>query len=176
MQFRQSQLNGDRPVCPADPTHIVHGNGGYQRFKDPDGNEMIHVPCWNCTGCSNTFSVLPDDAIPYRPISTGLLESELEGSFSGKDPPPRTEKEKGCLIRALQSFVKNIPSLAEKLGQIVKTTSLTAAKLWKELCVLGDMQGILLYLAKYFKTSLLRDYCCLKPRGATLARGKGAGS
>jgi hypothetical protein len=171
MQLRQSQLKGDRPVCPTDPTHIVHGNGGYQRFKDPDGNELIHVPCWNCTGCSYSFSVLPDDVVPYRAISTDQLESELESEYYGKDPPQRTENEKGCLNRAVQSFINNIPFLTKILGQTVKTTRPSAAELWKELRRLGDLTKILLYLAEHFKTSLLKNYRCLKIRDDTLSRG-----
>ena len=171
MQFRQSQLKGDRPVCPADPDHIVHGNGGYLRFKNTDGNETIYVHCWNCTGCSLSFSVLPDDVVPYRPISTGQLESELESEFYGKDPPPRTENEKGCLNRARQSFINNIPFLTKILGQTLKTSRPSAAGLWKELRRLGGLKEILLYLATHFKTSLLKDYRCLKFCDDTLSRG-----
>lgn len=163
MQLRQSQLEGDRPVCPTDVNHVVHGNGGYTRRKKPDGDEIIYVPCWNCTQCSNSFSVLPDDAVPYRPISTSLLESALECTLNGRDPPQRTEKEKGCLNRALQSFIINIPFLANKLGQMIKVIRPSAAELWQELRELGDMNQILGYLAEHFKTSLLKNYRCLQP-------------
>jgi hypothetical protein len=172
MQFRQSQLKGDRPVCPADANHKVHGNGGYTRRKHPDGEELIYVPCWNCTQCPLSFSVLPDDAVPYRPITTDQLESALECAFSGKDPPRRTEKEKGCLNRALQSFIINIPFLANKLGQILKRIRPSAAELWQELRQLGDMRRILSYLAEHFKTSLLKDYGCVKCCSDTFCCGK----
>jgi len=171
MQFRQSQLKGDRPVCPADPNHIVHGNGRYQRRRKPDGDEQVFVACWNCTECSHSFSVLPDDMVPYRPISTGQLESELESAFCGKDPPHRTENEKGCLNRARKSFIINIPFLTKLLGQVIKTTRPSAAELWKELRKLGDLKEILLYLATHFKTSLLKTYRCLKLHDDTLSRG-----
>lgn len=168
MQFRRSQLQGDRPVCPTDSTHIVHGNGSYTRRKNPDGDEEIRVPCWNCTQCSNSFSVLPDDMVPYRPISTSLLESVLECTLNGRDPPERTEKEKGCLNRATQSFIINIPFLTNKLGQMIKVIRPSATELWQELRRLGDMKQILGYLAEHFKTSLLKNYRCLHP----LARGE----
>lgn len=100
--------------------------------------------------------------VPYRPISTDQLESKLESAFSGKDPPPRTEKEKGCLNRALRCFIKNIPFLTRVLGQIVETTRPSAAVLWKQLRRLGNLKEILLDLAVNFKTSLLKDYRCLK--------------
>jgi hypothetical protein len=110
--------------------------------------------------------------MPYRSISTDQLESELESEYCGKDPPQRTENEKGCLNRAQQSFINNIPFLTKILGQIVKTTHPSAAELWKELRRLGDLKKILLYLAAHFKTSLLKDYRCLKTRDDTLSRGR----
>lgn len=172
MQFRAAQLTGDRPVCPSDPTHIVHAHGSYERAKTPDEKEPIIVRRFNCTQCSYTFTVIPDDAIPYRPVSTALLEKGFESAFSGKDPPPLSEKEKGCLKRAIQSFMKNIPFLTNILGQIVETTRPSAAGLWKELRKLGDLKTILLYLARHFKTSLLKDYRCLKLRCDPLSRGQ----
>lgn len=172
MQFRAAQLTGDRPVCPSDPNHIVHAHGSYQRAKTPDAKESIIVLRWICTQCSYTFTVIPDDAIPYRPVSTELLEKGFESAFSGKDPPPLSENEKGCLKRALQSFMTNIPFLTNILGQIVETIRPTAAKLWQELRKLGDMKAILLYLAQHFKVSLLKDYRCLKLRVDHLGRGQ----
>jgi len=109
--------------------------------------------------------------MPYRSISTDQLESELESEYCGKDPLQRTENEKGCLNRALQSFIINIPFLTKVLGQTVKTTCPSAAELWKELRRLGDLKKILLYLAEHFKTSLLKNYRCLKFREDTLSRG-----
>lgn len=163
MQLRHSQTKGGRPACPVDPAHRVHGNGRYQRLKSPDGNEMISVPCWNCTGCSLSFSVLPDGVLPYRAISTEQLESELDSAFCGKDSPQQTENEKGCLKRALHSFIQNTPSLADALGQIIKTIHPSAAQLWKELRELaGTLRKILLYLADPFKVSLLGMYQCLR--------------
>ncbi len=161
MQLRQSQLKGERSVCPEDPNHAVHGNGSYLRLKNPDGDEKIRVPCWNCTECSNSFSVLPDDAVPYRSLSVGLLESGLDAAISGNDPPKLSENEKGCLKRACRSFFQNIPFLTNILGQIVKTTRPSAAELWQELREPGELKASHLYLAENFKTSLLKDYHCL---------------
>jgi len=172
MQFRAAQLTGDRPVCPSDPNHIVHAHGSYERAKTPDGKESIIVLRWNCTQCSYTFTVIPDDAIPYRPVSTDLLEKGFEHAFFDKDPPLLSENEKGCLKRAVRSFMINIPFLTNTLGQIVETTRLSAAMLWKELRKLGDMQAILLYLAQHFKISLLKDYRCLKLRRDHFGRGQ----
>lgn len=172
MQFRAAQLTGDRPVCPSDPNHIVHAHGSYERAKTPDAKESVIVLRWNCTQCSYTFTVIPDDAIPYRPVSTDLLEKGFESAFCGKDPPPLSENEKGCLKRAVQSFMKNIPFLTNILGQTVETIRPSAAELWKELRRKGDMKAILLYLARHFKISLLKDYCCLKLRLNHLSRGE----
>ena len=167
MQLRQSQLKEGRPICPSDSNHRVHAHGRYERNKTPDDVETFEVPRFICTQCGLTFSVLPDDVVPYRPISTQLLESGLDCAFLDKDPPPLTENEKGCLKRACQSFIQNIPFLTDTLGQIIKTTHPSAAQLWQELRELsGTMSEILLYLAALFKVSLLGMYRCLTFRCA----------
>jgi len=159
-------VKGDRPTCVHDPKHPVHYRCRYSRRKNPDGDEQIIVLCWTCAVCGAFYSVLPDDAIAYRPMSAAMLESGLDSAFNGKEQGPRTEKEKGCIKRATKSFCSNIPFLTNVLGQIVETTCPSAAQLWKELKQLGDMQAILRFLAEHFNTSLLKDYKCLKPRMA----------
>lgn len=166
MQIRQSQVKGDRPTCVHDPKHSVHYHGRYSRRKNPDGDEQIVVVCWICSVCGAFYSVLPADALPYRPMSATMLESGLESAFNDEAPQPGTENEKGCIKRATKSFCSNIPFLTNVLGQIVETTCPSAAQLWQELKRLGDMQAILRFLAEHFNTSLLKDYKCLKPRMA----------
>jgi hypothetical protein len=112
--------------------------------------------------------VLPDSRLPYRPISTDLLEGWLDALFSGgRGPPPVTEKEKGCLDRAVTRFHQRIPDLTEVLGQMIGVISRTASQLWIGIRKLGKLREILRLLSEEFKTSLLGDYRCLRPRGVS---------
>ena len=85
----------------------------------------------------------------------------------GRAPPKVTENERGCLKRAQSRFLQRIPSLTEVLGQMIKTVSPSATQLWVQLRKLGKLSDILLFLAEKFKTSLLGDYRCLRPRAVT---------
>jgi len=125
------------------------------------------VPRWFCTAGCGTISVLPDILLPYRPVGAGLVEIWFDAVFMGRAPPRVTEKEKGCLERALSRFVQRIPSLTEVLGQMVTTLRPTATHVWLQLRKLGKLRDILRFLAEKFKTSLLGDYMCLRPRAAS---------
>jgi hypothetical protein len=120
------------------------------------------VPRWYCTAGCGTISVLPDTFLPYRPVGTGLVEGWCDAVFLGRAPPKATEKEKGCLERALTRLIQRIPSLTEVLGQMVTTLSPTATQVWTQLRKLGKLSTILRLLAEKFKTSLLGDYRCLR--------------
>ncbi len=166
MQVRQSSVCGERPECPVDHTHRVHSNGTYERYAKADGTEKEKIPRWLCTVGCGTISVLPDTMLPYRPVSTGLINEWFDAGFMGRAPPEVTENEKGCLKRALTRFLQRIPSLTEVLGQMVKALSPTATQLWVQLRKLGKLTAILRFLAENFKTSLLGNYRCLQPRAA----------
>lgn len=161
MQVRQSSVRGDRPECPIERTHRVHSNGSYVRFAEADGERKEKVPRWLCVVCGGTISVLPDALLPYRPVGTGLVQEWLDFVFMGRAPPKATEKEKGCLERAVRRFLQRTPSLTEVLGQMINVLSPTATQLWVRLRKLGELAEILRFLAEDFKTSLLGDYRCL---------------
>ena len=167
MQVRQSSIRGDRPECPVDPSHRVHGHGSYSRHSKADGDDQEDVERWRCTAGCCTISVLPDTLLPYRPVGCDLLEAWLEAEITGRDPPKVTENERGCLKRAQSRFLQRIPSLTEVLGQMIKHVSPTATQLWVQLRKLGKLTDILCFLADKFKTSLLGDYRCLAPRAVT---------
>lgn len=164
MQVRQSSVRGDRPECPVDRRHRVHVLGDYERYSRADGDEKEKVPRWVCAVCGGTISVLPDTRLPYRPIHVGMLEAWFDAAFMGRAPPQVTEKEKGCLERAQTRFLHRIPSLTEVLGQMIEVIGPTATQLWIGIRKLGKLGRILHVLAKEFKTSLLGDYRCLRPR------------
>ena len=167
MQIRASTIRGDRPACPVDPEHRIHGHGSYSRNSKADGAEKETVERWRCTAGCCTISVLPDACLPYRPVGCDLLEAWLDAEFMGRDPPSVTENERGCLKRAHERFLQRIPSLTEVLGQMIKHVSPTATQLWAQLRKLGKLTSILRFLAEEFKTSLLGDYLCLAPRAVT---------
>ncbi len=165
MQIRQSSIRGDRPECPVDPSHRVHVHATYRRYKKADGSDKETVSRWLCTAGCGTISVLQDARLPYRLIGVDLLEEWLDAVFiEGRAPPKATENEKGCLERAVARFLQRIPSLTEVLGQMINAVSPTATQLWVQLRKLGKLRKILRFLAEEFKTSLLGNYRCLRPR------------
>ena len=167
MQLRRSSVGDGRPKCPVDPTHRVHSHGGYKRHTKADGEEKEKVPRWFCTVGCGTISVLPDKFLPYRPVGTELLEKWFDAALMGRGPPAATEKERGCLERALCRFLQRIPPLSEVLGQMINVLSPTATQLWVRLRKLGKLTEILRLLAEDFKTSLLGHYRCLRPRAVS---------
>jgi len=125
------------------------------------------VERWRCTAGCGTISVLPDEFLPYRPVGSDLLQAWLDAELMGSDPPHVTENERGCLKRAHEHFLQRIPSLTEVMGQMINAVSPSATQLWGQLRKLGELGDILRFLAEKFKTSLLGDYRCLRPRTAT---------
>jgi len=163
MQVRQSSVRGDRPECPIERTHRIHSHGGYKRHGKADGADKEEVPRWLCVVCGGTISVLPDTMLPYRPVGSDPASEWFDAVFMGRAPPKMTEKEKGCMERAVTRFLQRIPSLTAVLGQMIEVISPTATQLWIGLRKLGKLGKILRFLAEDFKTSLLGDYRCLHP-------------
>jgi len=163
MQIRRSNMIGDRPTCPVDSSHKIHGHGSYRRYRQSDGDEVEEVPRWVCTACRKTISVAADDTVPYRPISASLLEKWFDYRLRGRSPPVVSEKGKGCVERALDRFLQRIPHLAEIMGQMISVIRPTATQLWSELRKHTKLADILRLLAAEFKISLLGDYRCLRP-------------
>jgi hypothetical protein len=173
MQIRRSSLKGaDRPDCPCSGRvrrglKKVHKHDSYERYRKPEGREKVTIEVFRCVLCGQYFSVLPDDMLPYRPIGTEKVEQHFDAQYAeGEDPQDCTEIEKGCLARAVASFVQHTPSLCRKLGQMIKSIRPGARELWRTLRRLGGLKEILRMLSEKFKTSLLRDYLCLKPTKA----------
>jgi hypothetical protein len=163
MQIRKSSLTGDRPHCPVDPTHPIHCHGGYDRYANCDDDKKEDIPRYLCPPCGRTISVLPDERLPYRPPSVSQVEQHFDARANDAAPPPATEKERGCLARAWHSFVGRVNVLTAVLGQMIRLVKPNASSLWKQLREQGNLQVILLRLARPFNTSLLRHYRCLEP-------------
>ena len=115
-----------------------------------------------CVLCRQTFTVLPDDMLPYRPIEVSKVQGWFDGVYGLGRLPPVSEKEKGCLDRAVCNFDKRTPSLIEILGQMIESVGSGARGLWHQIRRIGELGGILQLLAESFKSSLLGDYQCLR--------------
>ena len=140
MQIRRSSLNGaDRPDCPC-PGEVreglkkVHRHGSYERYRKPEGAEKIAIPVFRCVLCGQYLSVLPDDMLPYRPIGVEKVEQHLDAEYAEAEVLQGcTEIEKGCLDRAVKSFVQHTRSLCAKLGQMIRSIRPGARELWRAL-------------------------------------------
>jgi hypothetical protein len=164
MQIRFSHLKGDRPRCLIDPTHKIHRHGHYKRHGDCDGLEALErILRFLCLLCGRTISVLPDHLLPYRPVSVPKVQEHFDAKTSGQQPPPVTEKEKGCLKRAWVRFTRRTAALAATLGQMVQLVFPEPKPIWLQLRRWGNLANILRLLGSPFNTSLLQDYRCLRP-------------
>lgn len=167
MQLRQSCVHGERPEsCPHCGGRTLHRHGAYKRYPtlgDNGSGETIAVQRYVCPPCGKTCSVLPGQMLPYRSISVGHLQACFDAAFKGRTGPPVTEKERGCVHRALRRLNERVAPLKAILGQMLKAIRPTAQQLWQGLREWGNLDRILHLLARDFKTSLLGDYRCLKP-------------
>ena len=167
MQLRQSSVHGDRPkYCPHCRNPGLHHHGSYKRHSKAEAltdEDQVAIQRYLCPPCGCTCSVLPDDMLPYSPVSASQTQKHFDAAFNGGPAPPATEKEGGCLRRAFKRFTKRVAPLTAILGQMIRVIRPTAQKLWQALRSLGNLAKILHLLAQNFKTSLLGDYRCLKP-------------
>jgi hypothetical protein len=106
--------------------------------------------------------------MPYRSIEVErfeeLADSQLGSTGGDARPPPATEKEEGCIRRAMKKLSERIPLLCGLLGQQMPApVGMDIGSFWRALRKLGSTGEILLRLARDFKTSLLRCYRSLLP-------------
>jgi len=164
MQTRDSLVTGDRPTCPVETTHAVDIHGKYDRYADcQERIKSKWIPRFYCRLCGHTISVLPDDTLPYRPVSVTLVQECFDAKAEDEPQPPVRPAEEGCLKRAWHRFTQRIAALTAVLGQILQTRNSDARRIWSQLRRLGNLEEILELLGRKFKTSLLLDYQCLKP-------------
>ena len=158
-------FKGDRPACPKACPGRVHRHGGYDRFARACGSATLRVQRFLCPRCGITLSVLAPNRLPYRPLEATRLEAffnEQAEAGTGPDPPP-DELEAGCLRRAWRRFQSRLRKLKDAFGLLIDNASLSPGHLWKQMRLAkGDVQGILGYLARHHKCSLLGDYRCLR--------------
>lgn len=132
------------------------------------GEEQVQVKRYRCPRCGRTWSVVPKDMLPYRPLGISRLEALMDQRFGladgGTRPPPATVIEEGCIRRACKGVSERMTYLCGLLGQQMP---LPAGKdigwFWRALRKLGPTEEILARLARDFKTSLLGCYRSLRP-------------
>jgi hypothetical protein len=105
--------------------------------------------------------------MPYRSLEVARFEELADKRFGLADgdarSPPATEKEEGCIRRALKKLSKRIPFLCGLLGQQVPLLGSGDIRgFWRAMRELGSTGGILARLARDFKTSLLGCYRSLR--------------
>ena len=163
MQLREGSFQGSRPTCPRHPDQRVHRHGFYERYEDCHSHRRSSIERFVCPRCGRTLSVLPKNRLPYVAVNTTILESDFDARASGTDPPPSSEKERGCLRRAFERFAGRVAPLCALLGQMIRAIKPSVSECWRELRQLDNLEGILLLLGTKFNTSLLADYRCLQP-------------
>jgi hypothetical protein len=119
MQLREGSFHGPRPTCPEHPRQRVHRHGFYVRFENCDSQRRLRIERFVCPRCGRTLSVLPKNRLPYLALNTTIVESEFDARASGTDPPPSSEKERGCLRRAFERFAGRVAPLCALLGQMI---------------------------------------------------------
>jgi len=109
---------------------------------------------------------------PYRSLPVARFELWMDVRFElagpsaggGARPPPASEVEKGCLLRALHRLQSRIPLLCGLLGQRMPLLEGKDTRgFWRALRGIDRLADILRFLAESFKTSLLAGYLSLKP-------------
>jgi hypothetical protein len=167
MQVRQSLFRKEEGCPQPGCTGLLHHHGSYSRYASPEGEEQFAVPRYCCTRCGLTTSVLPEERLPYRSLTTTEVEEEFDRRSQELPAaaPPRSEKKGGCFDRAWTAWQRNSRRLVELVGLGLDRSALDgASQAWRALREGGSsLPGILAELWLRFKTSLLRDYRCLKP-------------
>jgi hypothetical protein len=111
------------PYCAADvPVHWIRW-GSYERYAgDPDdASRRVAVPRYQCKFTERTFSLLPDDLLPYCSVRTPRVLSSLRALFVGKgegtSPVPLSTLARsvsiprGTLRRLKRRFLRTVPLL-----------------------------------------------------------------
>lgn len=146
---------------------MVHRHGCYLRYADPEGTLKERIQRYLCPPCGLTFSVLPADRLPYRPVRAERLQEDFDQRAGiqtrGLDPPPRVV-EAGCLQRAWSALTKRVATLKDAFGQQVQSSISDGISFWASLRQSFDsVPRILCFLSEHHRISLLGNYRCLRP-------------
>lgn len=167
MQLRQGSFQGDRPSCPSDCRLCqgkarLHKHGKYPRYQSFLSQALLWIVRFLCRRCGHTFSVLPQDRLPYRLSRVPTLEQEFDARATpGKPEPSLGVAEKQALNRAWTQWQKRMAAMVLLLGQMLRPLPKTAARLWVAMRRQHSAEEWLGLLSQKFRTSLLREYRCL---------------
>ncbi|MCB1125795.1 MAG: hypothetical protein KDM81_04820 [Verrucomicrobiae bacterium] len=165
IQIRADSFVGERPPCPRECPGRLHRHGFYRRYAAPAGSEFLTIARYLCRRCGLTVSVLPVEHLPYRPVKVPRLEAFLDGQAgvgTGPDPPPGL-LEAGCLRRAWARFQTRGSHLQKAFDLRLPSVIDSARDLWLQMRrAKRSLAGILDFLARVGKQSLLGDYRCLR--------------
>ena len=173
MQIHQASLEdgghpGSGKECPQCGACVrLHKHGSYPRWRGVDSAQRVEVMRYICPRCRRTCSVIPAGMMPYRSLPVERFEQLTDEHFglAGGDPrpPPATEKEDGCIRRAIKKLSIRIPFLCGLLGQQLPVfVDTDTCQFWRALRELGPTMNIMVLLARDFKTSLLACYRSLR--------------
>lgn len=170
MQIRQSTFESSQFKCPfhneeAEDCLLKHGT--YKRYANASGDTRVAISRRLCKFTGKTVSILPDEMLPYWPLSVPELDEHFErrstiAEQESTEPPKTSSNElperawiRFCSAPRLQSlteyFGQRLPlgEVPGTLWQAIKRTGGTLSKILCELAQAGK--------------SLLGDYRCLRP-------------
>ena len=169
--FPSSLGRGDRP-CPGKSCPLcagcqrLHKHGCYPRYRGLEGELRVMVQRFLCPRCRRTWSLIPQDMMPYLSVPVLRFQALADEAWAGGDPrpPPATVKESGFIRRQFRSLSERVPFLCNLLGQLLPLKAKAGVRaFWRALRKLGPLQEMLASLAEDFKTSLRRCYLSLRP-------------
>ena len=174
MQIRQSTFESNQFKCPFDHEEsedcvLKHGN--YKRYANAHGDTMIAIPRLLCKFTGKTLSILPDEMLPYWPLSVSELDEHFERRSTTAEESEEQPKPFSTELpeRAWNRFrsAKRLQSLADYFGQRLPLGE-GPGSLWQAIKRTGGtLSEILCELAQAGK-SLLGDYRCLCPSGSAI--------
>ena len=142
---------------------LLHFHGTYERLKRPTGQETTTIDRYKDPTTNRTYSILPPEHIPYRPVEVERLVADFDQRAErgcGPDPPPK-EVEAGCLRRAWKRLGLRSSRLRQAFGQLIDAVIASPEELWRQIrAAKTSLPDILGFLFQNHNVSLLGDYRC----------------
>jgi hypothetical protein len=147
---------------------------------------LVTVQRWICKACGSTYSIIPEDMVPYRSVPTSVIEREMDRLAAAASTPPTAAAQgsdgsgrkvnapqpastsvtflRRALRRIQKRITERIPRLCSLLGQLLDISARIGFKeFWLAWRCLGDSANTLVHLAEDHRASLLLDYKSLRP-------------
>jgi hypothetical protein len=161
MQLGEAMLVNGAPECPKcqeGKKFRMHRHGSYSSKRR--GGKHIERFC--CPRCRFTCTLLGLGMVPYRGSSVKELQNHFDQRLGFK-PVADSLCRGRPLQRALRDFRGQRERLSDVFGQMIRPVKATLQQMWCHLRkTIGSLEAILELLHGKFRTSLFKDYCCLK--------------